>query len=368
MQLKAAVNAWFAGATGTGSGQYICQLTAALREVTPDLDVELVEPRSRSDFGKVWFEQIGFPRAVARMKADVAFVPYWAPPLRCAVPIVCTIHDVIPLALPQYRGAIKHRVYSSLARAASAGARAILTDSEHSKRDILRLLPVQPDRVSVVPLAADPGLTPNVRQVDGARVRERYNLPEGYVLYLGGFDPRKNIETLLQVFTWCGDTIGHEYQLVINGMADDRVTTNAGGKTTLGQLVADLELTDVVRLIGRVADEDKPAVLALARCFLFTSAYEGFGLPPLEAMACGVPVVGSNASSLPEVVGNAGMLVEPLNARRMAGSVIAVCTDDELHDRLAQRALLRAAQFTWQRTALETAVVLRAACRRQRDG
>jgi alpha-1,3-rhamnosyl/mannosyltransferase len=96
-----------------------------------------------------------------------------------------------------------------------------------------------------------------------------------------------------------------------------------------------------------------------ARCFLFTSLYEGFGLPPLEAMACGVPVVGSDASCLPEVVGDAGMLVDPMDARRMAGALIAVCTEDALHDRLSQRAALRAAQFTWQRTAFETLAVLK---------
>ena len=358
-QLTVAVNAWFAHSPHIGSGQYLIQLAAAIRQVTADIAFEFVEPRSRNDLAKVAFEQNGFPRAVGRMKADVAFVPYWAPPLRCPAPIVCTVHDVIPLALPDYRGALRHRLYSSLARAATAGVQGILTDSEHSKQDIVRLLPVASSRVAVVPLAADPTLTPNISNDEATRVRTQYQLPEGYVLYLGGFDPRKNIETLLQVFTWCGETIGHEYILVINGTEDTPVTTAAGARTTLGQLIQDLELADVVKLIGRVADEDKRGVIALARCFLFTSTYEGFGLPPLEAMACGVPIVGSNASSLPEVVGNAGMLIEPMNARRMAGSVIAVCTDDELHDRLAQRALLRAAQFSWQRTALETTAVLR---------
>jgi glycosyltransferase involved in cell wall biosynthesis len=106
-----------------------------------------------------------------------------------------------------------------------------------------------------------------------------------------------------------------------------------------------------------VPEEDKPALYSGARCFIFTSIYEGFGLPVLEAMACGTPVVGSNASSIPEVVGNAGILVEPYDARRMAGAVIAICTEDSLHDRLSQRALLRASQFSWQRTALETLVV-----------
>ena len=101
----------------------------------------------------------------------------------------------------------------------------------------------------------------------------------------------------------------------------------------------------------------------MARCFLFTSTYEGFGLPPLEAMSCGVPIVGSNASSLPEVVGNAGVLVDPLDARAMSGALIAACIQDDLHERLRQRGMLRAAEFSWQRTAYETLAVLRHACR-----
>lgn len=366
--MKIAVNAWFADVPTNGTGQYTRHLINALREVAPHIELELVRPRRvpsglMGDLAKIHFEQVEFPRQVKAMKADVAFVPYWGPPMSCAAPVVCTVHDVISLAMPAYRGKVQHRAYSSLARAAATNAAAIITDSEFSKADILRLVlqnaPQGGPSVTVVPLAAEARFTPAVPSADQDRARERYQLPERYVLYLGGLDMRKNIETLLQVYTWCGESIGDEYPLVINALAHDRAIAADGSVTTLGDMLKALDLEDVVRLIGRVDEADKPALYAGARCFLFTSIYEGFGLPPLEAMSCGVPVVGSNATSLPEVVGNAGMLVDAMDARAMSGALIATCIEDDLHDRLAQRALLRAAQFSWQRTALETLTVFK---------
>lgn len=357
--MKIALNAWFHAMPATGSGQYARQLELALRELAPDIEIERVQPASRGNLAKVWFEQVGFPRSAGRMRADVALTPYWAPPLWSSVPAVVTIHDVIPLALPEYRGGALQRAYTSLVRAASANAAHIITDSEFSRQDILKHLPVSPESVSAIPLAADTRFTPAVPDEQIEAARERYDLPSSYVLYLGNFDRRKNIETLLQVYVWCGEPIGHDFPLVIAGEPDTRVYDIGGHAMTLAQMAQALEVDDVVRFIGRVAEEDKPALYAGARCFLFTSLYEGFGLPVLEAMACGVPVVGSNATSIPEVVGNAGILVDPLDARRMAGALIAVCTEDELRDQLSRRALLQASTFSWQRTAFETLATLR---------
>jgi glycosyltransferase involved in cell wall biosynthesis len=362
--MKIAINAWFADTPTNGTGQYTRNLVSSLREIAPEVQLELIRPMRqpmgiKGDLTKVWFEQVVFPREAKKCGADIAFVPYWGAPLQCSLPIVCTIHDVISLALPAYRGGAHHRAYSSLARASVANVSAIITDSEFSKNDILKYIAPVANRVTVVPLAVDSRFTPAVPHADIERARERYDLPERYVLYLGGLDARKNIETLLQVYTWCGDSIGDEYPLVMNASADDKVVAADGNVVVLRDMLKALEIDDLVRLIGRVAEEDKPALYAGARSFIFTSTYEGFGLPPLEAMSCGVPVVGSNATSLPEVVGNAGMLVEPMDARSMSGALIATCIEDDLHDRLVQRALFRSAQFSWQRTALETLAVFK---------
>ncbi len=362
--MRIAFNAWFHDMPTTGSGQYTRQLESALREIAPDIEIALVKPGRRSNLAKVWFEQVGFPRSAGHMQADIALAPYWAPPLRSDVPVVVTIHDVIPLALPDYRGGPLQRAYTSLVRAASANAAHILTDSEFSRNDILKHLPVSAESVSAIPLAADAQFTPTVPAEQIEAARERYNLPPSYVLYLSNFDRRKNIETLLQVYVWCGEPIGHDFPLVIAGEPDTLVYDTNGHAMTLSQMAQALEVDDAVRFIGRVAEADKPALYAGARCFLFTSLYEGFGLPVLEALACGVPVVGSNAASIPEVVGNAGMLVDPLDARRMAGALIAICTEDDLHQQLSQRAVLQASKFSWQRTAFETLAALRSVVRK----
>lgn len=357
--MRVAVNAWFLNAPTTGSGQYLTSLAAALRELAPDLELLMIEPRTRGKLAKVWFEQVGFPMAAARLKADLAWVPYWAGPLACDLPVVCTIHDVIALALPAYRGGLAGAAYLSLVRASAPNAAHILTDSEFSRQDIIKRLEIPEERVTAVLLAADARFSPSMDPDAIAGARARYDLPETYVLYLGGFDPRKNIETLFQVYVWAGETIGTDFPLVITGRPEDRCYAADGAPTTLGEMAKLLEVEDVVRFVGRVSEEDKPAVYAGARAFLYPSTYEGFGLPPLEAMACGVPVIGSNATCIAEVVGAAGMLVDPMDARRMAGALIAVCAEDDLHARLAQKAILRAAEFSWSRAAIDTLGVFR---------
>jgi glycosyltransferase involved in cell wall biosynthesis len=188
--------------------------------------------------------------------------------------------------------------------------------------------------------------------VDEAALRRHHpDLPQGYVLYLGGFDARKNIETLLQVYTWAQDTLGQDFPLVIAGQLPDTHNDFFRDPRVIAKA---LEVEDVVRFIGPVAEEDKPALYRGAMAFLYPTRYEGFGLPALEALACGVPVVGSHASSVPEIVGAAGMLVDPDDARSMAGALIAVVTEYELHERLAKAAIEQAARFSWEKCAGET--------------
>ncbi|HTP10293.1 MAG TPA: glycosyltransferase family 1 protein [Anaerolineae bacterium] len=307
--------------------------------------------RPRSDFRKILFEQSIMPRAASAYEADVLHIPYWAPPLRSSVPIVVTIHDIIPLILPQYRGGALVRAYTQLVSAAARGATLILTDSDASRNDIMQHLRIPTDRVRTIYLAADPEFTDHIDPIDTAALRKNYDLPDEYVLYLGGCDARKNVETLLQVYTWAQDTLSESYPLVFAGGLPDRHDEFFHDPRVIAKQI---DVEDVVRFIGHVAEEDKVALYQQARAFLYPTLYEGFGLPALEALACGVPVVGSNASSVPEIVGDAGILVEPKDARAMAGALIAVCTEDSLHDELSERALKQAARFSWERCARET--------------
>ena len=370
------VNGWFWNRPDTGSGQYVRHCITTLARLAPEVRLTVVVPgdgpqgashRSHelplncglrpvtcdvSDWGKLRFEQFAFPRLCRELRADLAHVPYWGSPLGPSVPTVVSILDLIPLLLPGYRGGALVRAYTGLVKASAQNATLVLTISESSRRDIVKYLGIPEARVRVTYLAADARYSPRRDVVDKAALRQHHpDLPPEYVLYLGGFDARKNIEMLLQVYTWAQDTIGSEYPLVIAGKLPERHTNFFHDPRVIAKA---LEVEDVVRCIGPVAEEDKPALYRGATAFLYPTRYEGFGLPALEALACGVPVVGSNASSVPEIVGAAGMLVDPDDARSMAGALIAVVTDYELHEKLSDAAVEQASKFSWGKCARET--------------
>ncbi|MBN1179119.1 MAG: glycosyltransferase family 4 protein, partial [Anaerolineae bacterium] len=290
------------------------------------------------------------------LRADVAHVPYWAPPMAPRVPTVVTIHDLIPLLLRPYRGGPPVRLYTALVSATAERAALVLTDSEASRQDILTHLDLPPERVRAIPLAVGAGFTPEPTPEDGA-IRRRYGLPARYVLYLGGFDVRKNVETALRTYTWAGPLIGDDCPLVVAGRLPEHDTDFAPDPRRQAR---ELDLDPAwVRFPDPVAEADKPAVYRGAAAFVFPSRYEGFGLPPLEAMACGVPVVGSQAASLPEVVGDGGVLLPPDDAAGMAGALIQLATDSSFHAALRRRALAQAARFSWEHTARETLAAYR---------
>lgn len=369
--MHVALNAWFWNRPDTGSGQYTRRLVGALlpmgARVTliapegfipnpPEGADVLTTPSRRGNLGKVRFEQVDFPHAAQESGADLAHAPYWGGPLRCSLPIVTTIHDLIPLLLPAYRGSLFVRLYTSLVTASARGATAVLTDSEASMRDILTHLGLPSERVHAVHLAVDSAYTPEPDDAADVAAREKYDLPPEYVLYLGGYDIRKNLSVLLRAYTYVKRGFDDQYPLVLAG----RLPQNPSPRFTVIEPLLDrFDLRDVVRTIGEVDEVDKPALYRGAACFVFPSRYEGFGLPPLEAMACGTPVVTTETSSLPEVVGDAGFLVDPDDVRGMGSAIIAMLTQEEFAASLRQRGLARAAQFTWERTARETLRVYR---------
>ena len=375
--MRVAINGWFWNSPTTGSGQYTRRLVEALSALDTDLQIILVIPTgreqeaggkeremaypascllhpvpcSRSNLGKVWFEQITFPRACRRLEADVAHVPYWASPLRPSIPTVVTIHDLIPLLLREYRGGPLVRFYTALVSTTARNAVLVLTDSEASRRDIITHLGLPDERVRVVYLAADERYTPEPSPLVGESRRGGYDLPERYILYLGGFDVRKNVATVLRTCRWAGPLIGEDCPLVIAGRLPERDTPFAPDPRRLAR---EQEVERFVRFIDSPAEADKPALYRGAVAFIYPSRYEGFGLPPLEALACGTPVVGSDVSSIPEVVGNAGVLLPPDDAEGMASALIQLATDDDFRAELGRRALIQAARFSWEHTARAT--------------
>jgi glycosyltransferase involved in cell wall biosynthesis len=372
--MRVGINAFFLSQPATGSGQYTHHLLKALARAEPGNEVLPLAPHARlqavptchlppsafnlqpltciaQNLAKVWFEQVSFPRACRRRSVDVAHVPYFAPPRCPPVPTVVTIHDLIPMLLDAYRGSALVRAYTRLVATGARRARAIIADSECSKRDIVRLLGIPPQRVHVIYLAAEERLQPVEDEVRLGNVRRRYGLPERYVLYLGGLDQRKNVLTLIRAFARTREVLDDPHRLVIAGRLPERESPLFPDPR---RVVAELGLGEAVRFVGWVAEEDKPALYSGAACFVYPSLYEGFGLPPLEAMACGAPVIASNASSLPEVVGDAGLLVAPQDVDALAEAMIAVLSDEELRASLRQKGAARAKRFSWEKTARET--------------
>lgn len=367
--MRVAINAWFWDRPDTGSGQYTRQLVEHLAALDPALELFLVPPslqicnftqghtppgsqvRKLADLRKLYIEQVAFPRAARRLGADVAHVPYWAPPMLPGVPTVVTIHDLIPLLLREYRGGPLVRAYTALVSTTAGDAALVLTDSEASRRDIIAHLGLPPERVRAIPLAADSRYSPTPG-ADDAAVRARYGLPPRYALYLGGMDVRKNVAAILRAYTWVGPALGESLPLVVAGQLpqrDSRFTPDPR------RLARELALDERwIRFIGAVEETDKPALYRGATAFLFPSRYEGFGLPPLEALACGTPVVGSDAASIPEVVGDAGVLLDADDAEGMAGAILQLAQDAAFRAEMSRRALAQAARFSWQRTAQAT--------------
>jgi glycosyltransferase involved in cell wall biosynthesis len=323
----------------------------------PHVTLQPVACRS-GNLGKLWFEQVAFPRACRRLGVDLAHVPYFASPLSPPVPTVVTVHDLIPMVLPLYRGGPLVRLYTSLVAAAAARARLILADSQASRQDILDHLPVPASRVQVVYLAP----APQYRPVDDASlldaVRRKYALPESFVLWLAGFDVRKNARALLHAYTWVHSALGDDYPLVMAGGLPAKDTPFFPDPR---RLAAALALAGAIRFPGWIDEADKPALYSAATVFAFPSHYEGFGLPILEAMACGTPVVTSNTTSLPELAGTAAFQVDPDDPRRLSAALIALCTQEELRQEMRQKGLAQAARFTWEKTAGETLAAYRRA-------
>lgn len=288
-------------------------------------------------------EQFRVPMCLRREAVDLFHAPHYVlPPLSRRRSIV-TIHDCIHLMFPQY---LPSRAAYYYARTflwnAARQADRILTVSHASKRDILRFLRVPEERVTVIYNAIDERFWVEPPADEVARVRERYQLERPFVLYAGNIKPHKNLERLIDAFHQVR-LRGHDLTLLIIG---DEISKY----TTLRRAVHRYQLHKYVRFFGFVPDQTLAILYRLAGVFVFPSLYEGFGLPPLEAMASGTPVITSNVSSLPEVVGDAAILIDPYDAGAIADALCRVSEDADLRADLSARGLARAREFSWERS------------------
>ena len=242
------------------------------------------------------------------------------------------------------------RAYTRLVATAARRADFVLTDSVASQQDIVRHLGIPAHRVRAIPLAADGRFHPVTDVAQLAAVRQKYRLPDRYLLYLGGFDQRKNVPALLHAFARFLSQQSEARLVVVGKLPDDDSTFFPEPR----RIAQALNLGKAVQFTGWVPDEEKPALYAGAEAFVFPSRYEGFGLPPLEAMACGTPVIGSTEASLPEVIGDGGLLVAPDDVDGLARAMVSLWNDADLRATLGERALAHAAGFCWTKAARET--------------
>jgi len=292
-------------------------------------------------------EQFSIPMDVWRARPDVFHAPHYVlPPLTPGTTVV-TIHDCIHLRFPQYLPNTAAHWYARvfMSGAARKAAR-VITVSEASKRDIIQFLHTPADKVEVVYNGFDERLTSPSAE-DEARVRDRFQLDAPFVLYVGTIKPHKNVDRLIEAFARLRQRGMDNVKLLIIG--DD-----ISKYSNLRRLVHRHQLHQHVRFLGFVSTDTLAALYQLARVFVFPSLYEGFGLPPLEAMANGTPVITSNVSSLPEVVADAALLIDPMDAGSIADAMHRVLTEPDLRADLVRRGRERVKAFSWQRSAART--------------
>jgi glycosyltransferase involved in cell wall biosynthesis len=373
--MKIGINTYFYKFPASGSGQYLLHLLQALAEVDQENTYILLGPqpvsekietqlrfphivapvpgiaRRNASIENLMWEQFTSLSAARKAGVDLLHVPYFAPPFFPRTPSVITIHDIIPLRLRQYRTDPKMKAYLQLITRAARKATLIITVSQHAKQDMLDALKLPAENIRVVYEAAGD----EYRQISDPevllKVRARYGLHGPYILYLGGLDQRKNVPQLVRAFAQLYRQLGDpDLQLLIAGNPDKK---NGSLFPDPRPVAAELGITGQI-IYHFIEEEDKPAIYSGASVFVFPSLYEGFGLTPLEAMSCGIPVVCSNRTSLPEVVGDAAISFDPDNLREMVQDLYSVLTNNELQADLRARSLKRATHFNWRKTALET--------------
>lgn len=354
---------------GAGVGRYARELALALQRLPDAPDLIFYHNRQPLDrlpaaFSKTPRIQIPLDNKTWRIAVLAGLcLPQFSrgPASRCqllhgtdiivpvtACPAVVTIHDLSSMVYPQHH-TLAHRTFLRFALPIMLrrGSR-IIADSEATRQDLIKCLRISPSKAVSIPLGVDHA---RFRPLDVAKASENVGQMLGietpYILSLGTVEPRKNLPSLIRAYSTLGEQVP---PLVIAG-------AKGWGDTDLPNLLRSLRIDERVQLIGYIPEAILPDLYSAASLFVYPSLYEGFGLPVLEAMACGTPVITSNVSSLPEVAGDAALLVDARNVNQLASAMQRLIDDGGLRLELGQKGLARAASFTWERTARATASI-----------
>jgi glycosyltransferase involved in cell wall biosynthesis len=347
----------------SGVGRYTRQLLSALidrhddhryallanKPVKNALPGGAIDHIQRRTVNRTWWLQFVAPRTIARLQPELCHFTNVVAPLNAPCPIVVTIHDAAILMNPQWQPVKSLLAVRAFLPRVARRADAIITVSHSARRDLIAHLRLPPAKVHVVYEAA----APHYRAIENAaeldRVRRQYDLHQPFAVYVGTIEPRKNLDRLVQAFARV-QAIDQQQQLILIGQLGWKY------QAVLKQ-IEKLGLQDRVRRLGYVAEEDLPAIYTLANFSVYPSLYEGFGLPIIESMACGTPVITSNRSSMAELGADAALLIDPLQVDSLANAWQRLMSDESLHAELRAAGLRRAAEFSWYRAAAETVEV-----------
>lgn len=333
----------------TGFGFYVNNLIKNLGEIDNKNQYYFFKPKKESDLSTperfIW-DQFKIPVHAREKKVDILHQASFSAPVLYSGKTVVTVHDLIARLFGKDIPFYSRMFFGAWMPFSYRFADRIIAISEHTKKDIVKILKVDPKKITVIPLAAGKEFHPVKNKAKIKMVKRKYHTGEKYLLHVGTLNPRKNLEFLIKVFNnvleKCPD-----YNLVITGK-------KGWYYEGLFKLVKKLGLKEKVIFTGYVQDEDAPYLYNGADLFVFPSLYEGFGLPPLEAMACGKPVISSDTSSLPEVIGEAGILLPPDNNKLWVEAIKKVLTNQKIRQEMIKNSLLQAAKFSWRSTAEKT--------------
>lgn len=302
---------------------------------------------SRGNHG--FFENMYFPYNIEKNNIEVYHIPQngigFSGNLSCLK--IATIHDLIPYIMPETVGKGYLMKFLKSMPVILEECDALITVSEYSKKDILKFFPIDPNKIYVTPLAAND----NYRILDKTYCKnylyKNYKIKDNFILYIGGFSARKNVSSLIKAFSKISSAVNSNTKLVIVGASKDSIEA-------LKKLCSSLNISEEVIFTGYVKEEDLPIFYNSCEIFVYPSIYEGFGLPPLEAMSCGAPVISSNTTSIPEVVKDSGILVNPLKISEIEEALWKVLTDENLRNELKLSGLKNSNNFSWRNTAEKT--------------
>jgi len=293
----------------------------------------------------LWWDQVQLPYHLEKEKIDLFFSPYYKAPIFSPCKVIITIHDFIPFFSPflkKSNPSLKRVLLKNEGKIIARKAQAIITVSEYSKKDIVKILKVPDGKIEVAPNSVEDRYQPVSDGKVLERIKKKYEITKEYIFNLGNLKPHKNVSGLLKAYSQLSHNLKNKYQLVIVGKKERYFNA-------LANLARGLQLDTL--FIDYVQDPDLPALLSSAEFLVFPSFYEGFGLPVLEAMACGCPVVSSNTSSMPEVLGDAALFFDPYHVEEMSLAMRKMLEDENLRNKFRQKGLERARLFTMEKTA-----------------